>query len=315
MAVIKKVKVSICSGGKKLQEYHPPDNDASPDMKDTPDDTLVKYIQGVSDANFTIAFRVGKKFGFGKANYLRFTVTVDGEHLGGNVCTKEDYQKGGSVWKHRYKGLTELSSNGQGVCYPLRWASLTSTEQSCEGQDIRNYQNLGTIKVGVWRMNGGKGTPKPKVRKGKIHDPVPEKAIKGEAIDLRANLDVPRPHKAGSFYKGTKVDDKPYAVFIFKYRSKESLEALGILERPQTPQPLEERDIETLSPDELKELARRLKAAQAEQKVKIKKENAESNLTQLADLERGRNDADDDEVEFVGEQPVKRVCIIGPVIE
>ncbi|KIY00962.1 uncharacterized protein Z520_03628 [Fonsecaea multimorphosa CBS 102226] len=317
MAIIKRVQVSIVSGGKELPEYRPLNEDTCEGMEDASDDTQVKYIQGIPDANFMIRYRVKKNFRFGRANAVNFKCFVDGKYVRGRVCTKDMYRKEGGVFNRTYEGPSGLSNSGQRVRHLFRWASLASTDKPCGQEDREKYKDLGTIKVEVWREQGGFTAQPSRVWKGLSQNQVPEKAIKGEAIDLRTCLDTRRPSEESSKWNGANVDDKPYAVFIFKYRGNDSLKALGILERPQTPQPLEERDIETLSPDELKEMARRYKAEQEAKRIKIKKENAEINLAQLADLKRERKDVgdDEDEVEFLSEQPVKRVCSIGPVID
>lgn len=55
------------------------------------------------------------------------------------------------------------------------------------------------------------------------------------------------------------VDGKrhPFAIFTFRYRSKKALQAEYIVPKSPTPVPLEDRPIEELTPDELRELVRR----------------------------------------------------------
>lgn len=64
-----------------------------------------------------------------------------------------------------------------------------------------------------------------------------------------------------SVYSGTEIDSRPIATFIFKYRSKQALQQLHIIPTTPEPTPLEERDVETLTVEELRELVRRQKAA------------------------------------------------------
>ncbi|KIW85325.1 hypothetical protein Z517_00715 [Fonsecaea pedrosoi CBS 271.37] len=317
MAVIKEVEVAIVVDDEEIQEYHPPPEDTSEDAIYLSSDTQVRYIQGIPDANFQIECKIREGFRFGGADLLTFCVNIDGTRFRGRCCHKECYQEL-DVWSSRIHGVKETASSGCGQqLRRFRWNNLSSIDHDYRQEDKERYQNLGSIKVEVWKRRdiGMDGTL---VRvKDFATGPVSEKAIKGAAIDMRASLDPPQPCRNSILRHGANIENKPYAVFVFKYRSKEALQAVGILERPEMPQPLEERDVETMSPDELKELARRLKAAQEAQRIKFKKENADANLARLAELKRNRDSGhnDEDEVNFLGERPVKRICSTVAVLD
>ncbi|EXJ58344.1 hypothetical protein A1O7_05769 [Cladophialophora yegresii CBS 114405] len=192
-------------------------------------------------------------------------------------------------------------------------------DESCTAEEEEKYHNIGTIQVEVWRCHGEVAKPEECDEDYDTVGSVPEKLVKGAALDIYTKLDssiIMGKYQIES-WESTKIEEEPCAVFIFKYRSKGALQALGILARPSSPQPLEERDVETLTSDELKELARRFKALQEAQKVKVKQEKLEANLAQLAELKRVRQDGDDkdDEVEFLSQQPVKKVCSVGGIID
>ena len=72
--------------------------------------------------------------------------------------------------------------------------------------------------------------------------------------------------------------------------------------------PLEERPIDELTPEELRELVKRQRAAEEATKVRVKKERAEANLKSLRKLKRERGDDDDgnDEELTVIETPNKK---------
>lgn len=85
---------------------------------------------------------------------------------------------------------------------------------------------------------------------------------------------------------------------------------LSIIPRPQSPTPLEDRPIESLTFNETKELLRRKKVsgtiearlsplksqiAKEASRVKIKQEKKNANVRELAAIKRSRDEADDDE--------------------
>ncbi|KAJ9609589.1 hypothetical protein H2200_005916 [Cladophialophora chaetospira] len=72
-----------------------------------------------------------------------------------------------------------------------------------------------------------------------------------------------------------KVDRTLVATFIFKYRSKNALQVLGVIPRSPSPVPLEARDPTSLSHEEAVELIRRQQVQLDAANVKIKKENTE----------------------------------------
>lgn len=54
-------------------------------------------------------------------------------------------------------------------------------------------------------------------------------------------------------------DGKPFATFIFRYRSRDALKAEYIIPRTPSPVPLEERHVEDLTVEEAREHVSRLK--------------------------------------------------------
>lgn len=57
------------------------------------------------------------------------------------------------------------------------------------------------------------------------------------------------------------VAEEDIATFVFRYRSKSALQAEGIIPRTPSPTPLEERPLEELNQEELRELLRRHRAS------------------------------------------------------
>lgn len=95
---------------------------------------------------------------------------------------------------------------------------------------------------------------------------------------------------------------EPFTTFTFKYRSRQDLQVEGILPRSPSPEPevpLEEREPESLTAEEARELVRILRERGTGIKKEIKKEGAER---------RGRSGEweGDDELTIEGEGPVRK---------
>lgn len=86
----------------------------------------------------------------------------------------------------------------------------------------------------------------------------------------------------------------PFASFTFKYRSRKDLQIEGIIPRSPSPVPLEDRDPETLSAEEARELVR-IQRQKLQDQAKVKKEKRERD----DDEDAGE---DDGEVTMTGER-------------
>ncbi|KAF2480113.1 hypothetical protein BDY17DRAFT_312998 [Neohortaea acidophila] len=117
-------------------------------------------------------------------------------------------------------------------------------------------------------------------------DEVPEKNFKGRAISHQAKLSITKAtlRQSRSSNSAPKVqrywvrlDTNPFASFVFKYRSRQALQQLHIVPRTPTPVPLEERPIEELTSDEMRELLKRQRETDARKAsmARIKKEKRE----------------------------------------
>jgi len=117
----------------------------------------------------------------------------------------------------------------------------------------------------------------------------------------------------------------PMAVYTFKYRTRsmpsdpparpkghadkttEDLQIEGVIERSPSPAPLEERDLETLSPEEMRELLRRQRLRAQDGPVKQEGQRAKRERSATIISDDDDNDSDGDEVEVTNEgNPSKR---------
>ncbi|OCT51328.1 hypothetical protein CLCR_08706 [Cladophialophora carrionii] len=278
MAVIDNVEVTISSNRTALREYAVPTDDDSGVIHDdhSPATKVVKYyIEAVPGASFEINYSVMEGQEFGKADYLSLKTWVDGRKVLAPVVKPHHLQ------------YSEETPN----------ATV---------DDIKaRYGKIGSIRVEFSR----------KKRLGVTHkfepvsmneEPIPEKAIKGLALDLGVGLQNARPiQNQIKVTRGKIVDDGPLAIFIFLYRN--ALQNLGVL--PQTPQliPLEERDPTTLSPAEMLELIRRQQSELEAMRAKVK--NGETELVDMPRLDTLKREATDEDNDLAGlPEQRKRVC-------
>ena len=197
-----------------------------------------------------------------------------------------------------------------------------------EGLKITDFKHLGEVEVQLGFCRKLREESRTDPIASTSNDSIPEKCLKGRAISNRA-LYV-QPHTAVSNLPLTPIrlgDPEPYsapnltsivdyhqgmtpaATYVFKYRSKswfiqavvlmvceadiilaEDLQIEGLIPRSPSPVPLEDRDPDSLTLEESRELVRRLQAREAQNSVKVKKEKRAH--AELSDDE----DEEDDEV-------------------
>ncbi|PPJ51979.1 hypothetical protein CBER1_10695 [Cercospora berteroae] len=96
-----------------------------------------------------------------------------------------------------------------------------------------------------------------------------------------------------------------FATFTFKCRSRTDLQIMGVMPRSPSPVPLEERDPNTLTLEESRELVRRMREREREQQTEIKKEGQKKSAKR-ARSETLEADSDDEAVLVTGERPAQK---------
>ena len=81
----------------------------------------------------------------------------------------------------------------------------------------------------------------------------PEQVLKGIALDLMTKFREVKDWKPVRYSRDHCIGDEPLATMVLKYRSREALQKIGLVPRSPTLTPLEERDINDLTMEELKE--------------------------------------------------------------
>lgn len=275
--------VEVHVSGKPADEFK--NNDEEDERRQA-----TRYIEAVSGAEFAVQWT----FHAAEFKYRNWAINgivyVDGKYADGRIFRPDTVKhlesftvKMTGVWK---------KEKGRYVERPMMFSDLMIDEagQSAAIKGLKEKLDLlGEITVKFYR-----GRAVPSVGEGSRKsfatiDKVPEKALKGRAVSHQASLGKARNSSAWmtwDFEYEDYVDGKrhPFAIFTFRYRSKKALQAEYIVPKSPTPVPLEDRPIEELTPDELRELVRRQREREATQqsvKLEMKRERESSSMFTL----------------------------------
>ncbi|KAF1849734.1 uncharacterized protein K460DRAFT_372171 [Cucurbitaria berberidis CBS 394.84] len=296
------INVSVTSQGKLLPEY---DNDE----EETSPQTITKYIEAQSGAEFAIQIELQKPF---PVHSVKFRLYLDGRSVCSRIVSEAQYAKAKSRVKRTIGSVTSIVAEGRCMIQKFCFSDLSiddSHDQPVGDRLIDDLKTMGEITLKAYYIDGLKDVlSKPsgsESSKKKILDAgvIPEKALKGRALSHQAGLSAPvnMPYSASGHHTDFKYVDpnkQPFAVVTFKYRSKEALRSLLVIPRSPSPVPLEDRDTSTLTLDESRELLRP-KSERDEVTRGIKEEvvQQKSNADKLGTIKRAAED--DDEISFV----------------
>ncbi|KAI9874223.1 MAG: hypothetical protein M1830_010050 [Pleopsidium flavum] len=310
MAWKKAIEVKVLVNGTPAQEY----NDEEEESGGPP--IVTRYIEAISGAEFAVQYELKPFFRF-KSELMSFEIVIDGKRLDAVVVTKAGFMQqprgetGDLTGIQRSYGETwslekfKFSEIGTSKSYVQTVSTCSDDLPLIAGPDIKDrIAQLGTISLEVHRLHGGVYKEPGNSAYGWIWDElselstVSEKALKGHALSHNASLGLPQLTSPQGLWGGTEYldgEDRPFAIFNFKYRSRswasvqinsrrkadvfpssESLQDLRIIPRTPTPVPLEDRPIEELTIEEARELLKRQRERQgstvSEGKVEIKAE-------------------------------------------
>ncbi|KAL1393605.1 hypothetical protein HDK64DRAFT_315114 [Phyllosticta capitalensis] len=274
------VDIHIRVNGQRLKEYVDEDDE-------NPPRTVVKYIVAESGAHFTVAHKFDHSFKYQNYDIL-LSVYLDGHRAYDAVLHKEDFH----TYAERPHGeITASRSFKDGRFWErnFTFAELVIDEsgEKFNANKKKSIDALGEISVKLFRVKVTSKAEQPKgdemkdFEKQKRDAKVPEKALKGRAVSHQAKLGQ---LQAGRSYKSVTThnidpEHAPLALCSFRYRSKEALQSMYLIPRTPEPIPLEDRPIEDLTAEEMRELLRRQKE-QLDRATTIKKESR-NETTQL----------------------------------
>ncbi|KAF2840592.1 hypothetical protein M501DRAFT_1009862 [Patellaria atrata CBS 101060] len=298
MAVIKGIpglEISVVVDNDVVEEYD--DEEAVRARK-----SVTKYIEAKSGAYFAVKVNMTNKLQISKKYAVIVNIRMDGQSVKSTFFKAAEY-KNANGNSTLLNGVT-VHEGSQCVFKKFCFSDVAIGDgdvRHLSGEKKKTIDNLGQISVEVWR--GRLGEPKgSSARQFSLKDvgTIPEKALKGRALSHKAGLGPGVPAEPGTSFNMDYIDkDSPFAAFNFKYRSLQALRSLCIVPRSPTPVALEDRPIEELNPEELRELLRRERELNAVAgRVKMEGIKREREETQ-------EQNGEEDEITVLEERPRK----------
>ncbi|OIW27359.1 hypothetical protein CONLIGDRAFT_633716 [Coniochaeta ligniaria NRRL 30616] len=260
MAVIKALglSVSIVINGEAVPEYDDPD--PAMDHEHPGTKVVSKYIESEDDIEYSIKCEVLPQHRWlpnREGNILEFAVTIDGKYLHTKCLGVDNWDNGAQT---DIVGVPTYTGRKHGTLSKFRFGSINALDEAdprTVKKDLKRAKMLGIIRIQVWRAIEIESTKVPRTTaiEGLKLDLAGE-ALKGRAVSHGTTLaPAARASKAslGTRIMTEKVDKQPYAIFNFKYRSRDDLRSELII--PRSPSPDTSAEVEKLNKEELCRLA------------------------------------------------------------
>ncbi|KAF3035384.1 hypothetical protein E8E11_003543 [Didymella keratinophila] len=262
------INITVKCNGVSLQEYD--DNDAD----DQDDRTASKYIEAISGEEFIVQAKI-------TAPWPPYTILLeyylDRKKVGGNYCRQENYSH--PAYIVRKEGASTVVS-GQNFLHKFAFSALTVDDTGAppiRDQLMKDIKGMGEIVVKAWFVKNlqSEATVTDHDNYNKIKE-LPNITL------IRAVFEHRKPWERLSRQR--------------PYRSRDALKSLLIIPRSFSPVPLEERDVQTLNAEELRELVQR----QRERDAAARAIKPERGIKREHERERsGTLAADDDEISVI----------------
>ncbi|KAK4913750.1 hypothetical protein LTR66_017191 [Elasticomyces elasticus] len=217
--------ISIQVDGRKLEEYETR-NCGSVDKNVRGVPVYTTYVEAQEGENFAMSVTVpaGLSWPTG-VKYVE--LCIDGIYITSRLIRQERYERGDMTVMIR--GTDVENDNAVGL-QPFIFTNLITTDDHVSGAYEEIADQLSRIRVSIYDCSpmiatGSTDGPDRLAGTG----PVPERMIKGKAIDLKVVLGRPQATKATSLDWYDITDRQKTVDFIFKYRSRAGLEALGLI--------------------------------------------------------------------------------------
>lgn len=292
---IPKLHAHVWVDGQQLAEYDDEDTFLSKTTKS-------KYIEAVAGSTFSVRVTTSPAMARDRRDCLVANVYLDGKYVAGKIINTGDPEA------DQTREVTGWASNCKtmgSILQKMQFAQLQTTDAPVGKQKAEDFKHLGEVSVKcTWgRRTGETGRIGTDKFKPAIDSSVPEKCLKGRAISSYATLGPVEKLRGPAMYSNVSYPygEIPIAVFIFKYRSRRDLQIEGVIPRSPSPVPLEERDPDDLSPEEARELVRRLRQREQE-RIQIKKEAREKR----AHSDAFDGDSDAEELPIIGEGSARK---------
>ncbi|KAK5710576.1 hypothetical protein LTR15_012905 [Elasticomyces elasticus] len=273
------IAFSVTVNGQALEEYE--DHDQEPE-----DRKVIRYVEACSGQTFEIRTTAQKGFKT-SGGCLAMDIYIDGSDepvdrpLIRNVRSKSD------KYTHVSLGCQKSMNEARLYCFaPLKTAEDGPTFMG----DPTKVKDLGSIVIKL-QLRHALQTLQPSdedvasrfEKKAQGVGALSEKSVKGHAFSHTVSLGDAVATGTTNLFRTTAVGGvpDPYAIIEFRYRSLESLKAMLIIPRTPSPPPLEDRDFDSLSREELQQLHQRMRAI---------RETSEANVPVKQEIKRERTD-------------------------
>ncbi|KAE9969443.1 hypothetical protein BLS_005354 [Venturia inaequalis] len=277
-------EAKIVVDGVECAEYPAPD-----DLDEDDPNLVTKYIEATPGAKFQIHVYVRPEAQALRFNSIVARIVVDGQKIRSPIWRK----RCGTSEVRITRGLEEQSATGWQM-RDLMFSVLTTddnAEQKISKKLEKQINTLGEIAIKFCRVDvEGSIAAKPFKWTDRT-ETIPEKALKGKAISHKVgrsntvtDIEAPKDFKL-AYLDGP---ESPFATICFKYRSLNDLKAELIIPRSPSPVPLEDRPLESLTPEEMLELLIRQReqaASLRQENTRIKRERVSSPVTAHEDDE------------------------------
>ncbi|KAH7094843.1 hypothetical protein FB567DRAFT_586195 [Paraphoma chrysanthemicola] len=220
------LQVEVTVDGKPLKEY------VNPDETDDPD-TITRYIEAVSGAEFALSLAFGDKFP--TKHDIGFEIEIDGNEVESSYSAKESLPKVAVI-----KGAESLVKS-KWVLQHFAFSELRITDglgTSRNSFDQEMMATLGTIAIRLEFGCGGQMSSRPQSYNISALDTVSEFDLKGQAKSHQTGVGSTTPIDTPDFCFNWTSKGGYFATFYFKYRSIAALKSLGIIPRDPSPTPL-----------------------------------------------------------------------------
>ncbi|OBT84583.1 hypothetical protein VE02_06329 [Pseudogymnoascus sp. 03VT05] len=235
------VEVSICINAQPVREYEDAD-----EVIDGPlaSETVVKYIEAISDAQFTINVTVHPTFDEHRRTRddLLAQAKVDGKWVDGRFRDCAIHERF-TPWNMLVEGIINHEVGRETIsAFTFTTVEIVEVADKAKiDEDVKAAANLGEITVEVFRVEILEDVTPQKAVVNKIATEIAEKAVKGRALSNRTTFGVAKTTTPIRLRRKEFIDgkDKPLARFVFRYRSKEALRALLLISRSPDPDPFD----------------------------------------------------------------------------
>ncbi|KAH9825805.1 hypothetical protein Tdes44962_MAKER04016 [Teratosphaeria destructans] len=241
------LQVSLKTDGVELAEFDDEDGEF-PRI-----DRQTKFVEATSGANFTVELHCPHQLC--PNDYVSCCVKLDGQYVTSSICEHRRNHRPITI-----EGRRAFGSDGRPTLQRFAFAELHTNDSTAKSDLKEDFRHLGTIQLDFYKVLALEEIREASSSKwsGVGAEGVPEKGLKG----------LSEPETMKHPFSVMKVEypygKKPFLSAIYKYRSRRDLQIEGIIPSSPSPVPLEERDPDDLTPEEARELVRRLRERQVE---------------------------------------------------